>query len=404
MPGLIGTGVGKTDALVALAARAGLGQIDPYAADLGPVFVALSDAERPKDVAFGFASAPDHDGYRERSFVPAAQHSLPAPEFCNGRPACFPATAGPQDSPAFEVAELPGGWIAQVARAPVAILADGATIAANFSSRYAPLIRHYDMDLRRILEDATVVSGDALVLCDDIFPLNYSHWLADTLPRLAFLGTRDDVVVVVSEQDAPFRRETLRACGIGDERILMLADFAAVRAGRVLVPRDCHRIPHPAYKAAPWAIDFLRSRIGLTALGRPPATSRRIYVSRADAGGRRVVNEDALMRLLEPLGYQRITLAGRSVADQAALFGTASHVVGLHGAGLTNVVFCAAGAQLLEILPASYGTPAFYLLAAGNRVRYASYVASGVVAGERTQVDDVEIDIGDFLRCCRTVL
>jgi capsular polysaccharide biosynthesis protein len=211
------------------------------------------------------------------------------------------------------------------------------------------------------------------------------------------------VSVIVSEQDAPFKRATLRACGIADERVVWLPDFAAARAERLLVPRDCRAIPHPAHKAAPWALDFLRSRVGLAApLGRP--TPRKLYVSRADAAGRRVLNEDAVMRVLAPLGYHSVTLSGRSVAEQAALFAGASRVVGPHGAGLTNIVFAPPGARLLEILPRSYGTPAFYLLAAGGGVEYASYVAADVRPGGRDQVDDVVIDLADFVRCCGALL
>ena len=94
------------------------------------------------------------------------------------------------------------------------------------------------------------------------------------------------------------------------------------------------------------------------------------------------------------MGYERVTLAGRSVAEQVALFAGATHVVGPHGAGLANVVFCPPGARLLEILPASYGTPAFYCSRPVVGVDYAAYVARDVRRGSRDQVDDVVIDLG----------
>jgi capsular polysaccharide biosynthesis protein len=391
--------IGKTDALVALGRRAGLVDVDPYADDPGPLFAAVGPGH---DTGIRVVSAADVPTLVETVHVPAAFRSMPPPDCRNERPASFPPGLGREHSPALVVAEIPDGMFLQFARAPLA-LADASTLVAEYSSRYAPLLGHYDADPAEILTRARFVAGAAIVLCDDIFPLNYSHWLADTLPRLAFLGARPDVSVIVSEQDAPFKRATLRACGIADERVVWLPDFAAARAERLLVPRDCRAIPHPAHKAAPWALDFLRSRVGLAApLGRP--TPRKLYVSRADAAGRRVLNEDAVMRVLAPLGYHSVTLSGRSVAEQAALFAGASRVVGPHGAGLTNIVFAPPGARLLEILPRSYGTPAFYLLAAGGGVEYASYVAADVRPGGRDQVDDVVIDLADFVRCCGALL
>ncbi len=397
--GRISPRIGKTDALVELAARAGIGEVDPYASDLSPLFGALIAALRPDanaDVAFVESSA----GERVTHFRGLGR-SLASPEFRNGRPTCFPATSGVQESPAFVVAEIPGGILANIARAAIAFRPDGRTVVTDHSSRYAPLLQFYDVEAAGIVREARAVAGDVLVLCDDIFPLNYSHFLADTLPRLACLGGRRDVTLAMSDQDAPFVREALQACGFAEDRIVRFDDFSAIRAERLLIPRDCHAMPHPAYKAAAWALDFLRSRMGL---GPKASLSRKIYVSRADAVGRRILNEDALLRVLTPAGYVPVTLAGRSVAEQAALFAGATHIAGLHGAGLTNVVFAPPGARLLEIFPASYGTPAFYLLAAGGFVEYASYVAHDVRAGSREQVDDVAVDAADFERCCRDLL
>lgn len=401
-PARISTRVGKTDALTELGRRAGLGSVEPYAVDLEPLFAALAAALRPEaNDELRFATAAEC-GLTVRTLMPARQHRLAQPRFCNGRPDSFPHAFGLEDSPAFTVAEIPGGRFVQIGLAPVALLADQAAIVTDYSSRYAELARYYDFHLAVVLADARRLAGDVLVLCDDIAPVNYCHWLVDTLPRLAFLGARRDVTVVISERDVPFRRETLRACGIGEDRIVALPDFAAIRAERLLVPGDCRAMPHPAYKAAFWALDFLRSRIGMAATR--PAGASRLYVSRDDASGRRVLNEDTLMRLLSPLGYHRVTLAGRSVAEQVALFAAASHVVGLHGAGLTNVVFCPSGGRLLEILPASYGMPSYYLLATGGGMEYASYLAHDVRPGSRDQVDDVALDIGDFARCCASLL
>ena len=339
--------------------------------------------------------------------VPAAGREIPQPLFTNGRPPSFPERSGWEDSPAFEMLQLRGGIMAQIARAPAVLASDGATLVADFSSPYAGLIHSYDVDLPAMLAAAYQVDGTALLLCDDVHPLNYCHWILDELPRLAALGERRDVVVVTSDEDRPFKRESLRLCGFADRQIIYLRDFQAVRADLLLVTRDIADMPHPAHKAAPWVLDFLRNRLGFAALAaRSPAPEmpEKLFISRDDGEGRRIINEAELLRAIEPLGYRRVTLAGRSLSEQIALFARASRVLGAHGAGLANFAFAPHGARLLELFPNSYGMATYYVLAAGQGNSYTSYVAKDVVRGSRSQTDDFRLDVTDFMRCCAALL
>lgn len=404
--GRIALSVGKTDAMVALAERAGIGRVDPYAADLDPVFAAVAAAlGSSPESALIFAESAGAAGVSEATVFAAGRRALPPPVFRNGRPDSFPLHFGHEDSPAFRVLSVAGGVFAHMARAPLVTLGDRRTVLRDVSSRYAPLLGYYDIDMEGVLDGARSIAGTALVLSDDIFPINFCHWLVDTLPRLAFLGDGADVTLIVSEEQAAFKRDSLALCGFAPDRVVYLPDFAAIRAERLLVPFDTRAMPHPAHKGAPWVMDFLRGRIGVPALS---AFRRKgpdkIYVSRADAGGRRVLNEDAVMRLLAPLGYEKVTLSERGLAEQVALFAGAERIIGLHGAGLSGIVFAPARAHLLEILPASYGMPSFYVLSASRGLGYATYIAHDVRPGSRTQLDDVVIDVGDFRRRCGALL
>lgn len=386
--------LGKTEAVRRLAEQAGL---EPGADVAGllrrlPVLANADWAIRPGAGMPGLVS---------REVMPAGARSVAPPLFTNGRPAWFPEQSVSEHSPALDVLDVPGGTLALIARAPV-VVAGARTIVGDFSSAYAGLVHGLDIDMDRLVAGAVPVAGTALVLCSDIHPLNFCHWLVDELPRIVAVGGRRDVTLIVSEEDAAFRRESLRLCGFPAERVVGVADFSAVRADRLLVTRDLAEMPHPGFKAAPWLLDFLRARVGFAALARygGAPTPRRIFVSRDDAVGRRVVNESTLMAALAPAGFSRVTLAGRGLAEQVALFSRATLIVGAHGAGLANVVFAPAGARLLEMFPASYGMPSYAVLAAGQGVDYASYVATDVVRGERPQTDDFRIDVEDFWRCC----
>ncbi len=206
--------------------------------------------------------------------------------------------------------------------------------------------------------------------------------------------------VAVPPLGADYQWETLRLCGIRRERVVQLATMQGLRARRLLLPNDRVIVPHPAHKAAGWATDFLRSTLGygvfLAGQDGPPRR-RKLYVSRRDAPGRRVLNEAALVARLALFGYEPILLTGMPIARQIAAFAGASHIVSLHGAGLTNVVFADPSTTLVEIFPSTYGMASFYVLAGSLGMTYASYVTDQVTPGARDQLDDVTVDVDDFI-------
>jgi capsular polysaccharide biosynthesis protein len=74
----------------------------------------------------------------------------------------------------------------------------------------------------------------------------------------------------------------------------------------------------------------------------------RLYVTRSDAAWRRVANEDAVRDLLHAEGFTTIACGKLSVVEQIKLFSRATHVVGAHGAGLANMMFCQPGSAVIE--------------------------------------------------------
>jgi hypothetical protein len=169
---------------------------------------------------------------------------------------------------------------------------------------------------------------------------NYYHWMIDVLPLLALLrlsNLKPDKYFV--RYDLPFQRETLSMLGIGQDRILPANRYSHIEADELLVPsrRVSHVLAYP----------FLRQSFGSEPSAARPRS--RIYVSRANASKRRVRNEAEVVRMLVEYGFEAIELSGMSVRQQAEIFQSAEFIVGPHGAGFSNVVFCQKGATLIEL-------------------------------------------------------
>lgn len=402
---------GKVEAVRELAARAGLAEVDPHGPNVAETIAEISRAlGRLSNPHVELRDAAALAGATERLVFGKRVRTLAPPLHLCGMHPCFTAASPTAHTPDFRVLELPDGYFCHYRDGPLTVASAGDVVVRDFSSRFAGLVHFYETPLRQVLADAMPVDGTAVVIADDVRPLNFCHWIVDWLPRLAFLGEqarRADTFVVVPPLGAEYQWETLALCGFPRQRVIQLDVMRGLRAKRLLVPNDLAVPPHPAHKAAPWVNDYLRGTLGygafLAGLNGPPRRHK-LYVSRGDAGGRRVLNEAELTARLAMLGYESVSLAGMPAARQIATFACASHIVALHGAGLANIVFADPSATLVEIFPESYGTAAYYVLAAGLGMTYASYISTAIAQGERAQLDDISVDIDDFIARCRHLL
>jgi capsular polysaccharide biosynthesis protein len=201
--------------------------------------------------------------------------------------------------------------------------------------------------VRRPPADDRPLPGLFVSLISQSWTTNYSHWLIDSLVRLAMLDpSREDYRVILPFGAKPFHRESLRLLGIGDERMVEPRE----RGGQISVERlllcaaqQRSTVPHAAYLGA------IRDRLLLAVTGaaRHPAPWRRIYISRAGST-RRVRNEEALLPVLD-YGFELVRCEELTMAEQVRLFSEATAVAGAHGAGMINPVFCNPGATVIEI-------------------------------------------------------
>ena len=74
-------------------------------------------------------------------------------------------------------------------------------------------------------------------------------------------------------------------------------------------------------------------------------------------------NEDALLDAMRHRGFEIVVPGALTLTEQIRVFREASVVVGPHGAGLTNIVFCEPGTIVYELVPDHYPNICFGNLA-----------------------------------------
>ncbi len=185
---------------------------------------------------------------------------------------------------------------------------------------------------------------------------NIGHWMIDGLARLFLALRHHDLAsidhVLVPKLKYGFQRESLLELGIPGHKIVEIDVLQCVRCERLLVttaPRGYSSSNTPG-----WLIDGFRE--SLLPVKSTIATGKRIYISRRDAGSRKFVNEEEIIACLEKFGFEAVEMSSYDFNGKVALFAQAEMIVGLTGAGLTNLMLCRSDASVLELFPASYVT------------------------------------------------
>lgn len=97
-------------------------------------------------------------------------------------------------------------------------------------------------------------------------------------------------------------------------------------------------------------VSFFR-RIPSLLLSSDVSWPARVYIDRRAASNRILHNEDELIDILEQRGFAIIQLEYLTFDEQVNLFSHAEYIIGAHGAGLGNIVFCQPGTKIIELMP-----------------------------------------------------
>ena len=230
---------------------------------------------------------------------------------------------------------------------------------------------------------------------------NYYHWMFQILPRIKILkesGVSFDKLYFY-ELNKPYQFETLKELAIQESDIIVGKPDHIIVSQELIVPS----IPVWIAKGksfSPWVIEYLKSN--LLAQSDTQNFPDKIFISRQKASLRNIVNEDALVEELVKKGYQRVFLEDYSVKDQALMFSQVKEVIGVHGSGLTNLLFCTPGTKIIEIDPFDGHRGPYSLLAQEMQLHYQQLETSAEdLSDDQRNQEDVFVPVDKLLALLR---
>lgn len=199
---------------------------------------------------------------------------------------------------------------------------------------------------------------------------NYFHWITQAVPAIDHAVNREgqaERICIALPPLNDWQEESLRLLDLGGVRRVTIDDkqrqyaFAKVEYSEILNGGAAFS------QSATTRRTYMRLR---ESVERPATLNRKLYVARLDSTTRPMRNEAAVIEEVQRRGFEVVTPGSLSLTEQIALFRSAGIIVGPHGAGLANIVFCEAGTVVYELLSTSYTNACFCNLATIAGLRY----------------------------------
>ncbi|MGE5094283.1 MAG: glycosyltransferase family 61 protein [Betaproteobacteria bacterium] len=140
-------------------------------------------------------------------------------------------------------------------------------------------------------------------------------------------------------------------------------------------------------------VHWVRSVLGV---GKTAGGRGRLFVLRNGAATRRLLNQEAVAAMLASrFGFETVDPAAMTLDEQVRAFRDAEAIVGPHGAGLTNMIFAARPAVLVEFFHSEQQIFYHSLCYALGARHYAMKGAPAAAATDPSRIDNADFTIDE---------
>ena len=234
---------------------------------------------------------------------------------------------------------------------------------------------------------------------------NYWHWLFDVLPRLWIAEKEIDLkninYFLFPDLKKKFQIETIKALKIP------LAKCISSKKYKHIFAENFFTVDHPynflneplkdSLNIPTWICSSLKKKFLTNSTKSKLDFPKKFYIDRSDSkSGHRnkriILNEREVISFLKKKGFSVLTLSDLNFVDQVNLFNKAEHIVGLHGAGFANLVFCEPNTKVVEFQSDTAGDM-FKNLSLKNNLKYENISIKPKTILQNNQLGDIEIPV-----------
>ena len=184
---------------------------------------------------------------------------------------------------------------------------------------------------------------------------NYWHWMYDSISRIGIMeenfNINDFNFFLVPDKKFKFQIETLKLLGI-DKKSISSKKYKHIFANNITAtnhPWQYSKSAHKDIENVPkWITFWLRKKF--LKFKSNKKFYEKIYIDRSDSRfrDRKIINEEKIKKLLIKNKFKILKFSNFSFIEQIGIFNSAKIIIGNHGAGFTNLIFCKKNTKVVE--------------------------------------------------------
>ena len=196
---------------------------------------------------------------------------------------------------------------------------------------------------------------------------NYWHWMYDVLPRIGIVESKFTLkkfkFVFVPNKEFLYQIDTLKILGILKKSVSS-KKFKHIYSNKIIATNHPWQYSKSAHKdigmVPKWISFWIRKKF--LKFKSKKKFYNKIYIDRSDSklntsNKRIILNENEIREILLKKKFKIIRLTEYSFKDQIAIFNNAKIIIGNHGAGFANLVFCKRNTKIIEFIDKNTSKP-----------------------------------------------
>ena len=220
---------------------------------------------------------------------------------------------------------------------------------------------------------------------------NISHFLLEDLPVLIVISNRRIPVTVIVRSDSLRGVNEILETYFSPRLDILRTDDVVIAKKAFFVTRS----EEPPFVRSQY-VELIRKYVLNYKMSPDNEGNRftgelKIFISRSRSRIRAIENERELENYLSSKGYIIVFLEELSFSQQVDTIRHARVIVGLHGAGLTNVLWARSECQVIEIFPQGYFNAVFELLSRSLGFSYNSVFCDKSLKNEFGHIDVLKV-------------
>ena len=198
---------------------------------------------------------------------------------------------------------------------------------------------------------------------------NYWHWMFDVLPRIKIISNMINIEEIDNflfpNLDQKFQTESLNLLNIPKNKRISSIKYRHIECEKIIATDHPYVIRNKASSEIQemplWIIHWLNEKLTKNiSNSKNNDFLKKIYIDRSDSISnqrltRKIINESEIKQKLEEKGFKSVKLGNTSLENQIRIFKNAEEIIGLHGGGFANIIFCRPNTKIIELKPSGAG-------------------------------------------------